>query len=121
MRGQYYPTVLRAFAGHDLSEIQLAAALSFEWHYGAIRRAEWVADWCAGKRAEARDSFMNWTDRGNAAERADIEQGMFFDGVWPEDLCAPVYSVAKPSYRPVNAKRVDVLPLLTRIICGEPD
>jgi lysozyme len=120
MRRQYWPAVLAAFAGHDLSEVQLAAALSFEWHYGAIARAEWVGDWCAGKRAESRASFMNWTDHGNALERAKIERAMFFDGDWPADLRAPVYSVAKPSYRPAKAKRVDVLPILTAILYGDP-
>lgn len=119
MRKQYFPAVLKAFAGRDLSEIQLAAALSFEWHYGAIARADWVGLWCKGKRAESRKAFMNWTDRGNALERAQIEQAMFFDGVWPKDLRAPVYSVAKPSYTPTRPVMTDVLPLLTTIINGE--
>jgi hypothetical protein len=120
MRQQYYPCVLSAFAGHALSEIQLAAALSFEWHYGAIRRAKWVGDWCAGKGAESRASFMQWTDRGNALERAKIERAMFFDGVWPADLHAPIYTVAKPSYRPTRPVRTNVLPILNKIIMGDP-
>jgi lysozyme len=118
MLAQYYPAVLRTFVGHDLSEIQLAAALSFEWHYGAIARADWVGLWCKGKRVESRAAFMNWTDRGNAVERAEVEQAMFFDGVWPKDLRAPVYSVAKPSYTPTRPVMTDVLPLLTKIING---
>jgi len=119
MRKQYYPAVHRAFAEHDLTEIQLAAALSFQWHFGAIGTADWVEHWCAGKRDKSRASFMNWTDRGNALERAKIERAMFFDGKWPADLRALVYSgVARPSYRPIGPKRVDVLPLLTKIILG---
>jgi len=119
MRKHYYPAVHRAFAGHDLTEIQLAAALSFQWHFGAIGTADWVEHWCAGKRDKSRASFMDWTDRGNAIERAKIERAMFFDGRWPADLRALVYSgVARPSYRPISPKRVDVLPLLTKIILG---
>lgn len=121
MRAQYWPAVLAAFAGHDLSEVQYAAALSFQWHFGSIASADWVEDWCAGKRAESRVAFMQWTDRGNAIERAKVERAMFFDGIWPADLRVPVYSVAKPSYRPTHPVMTDVLPILMKIICGEPE
>ena len=120
MRKDYWPAVHAAFAGHDLSEVQLAAALSFQWHYGKIASADWVEDWCAGKRDLARTTFMQWTDRGNAIERARIEQAMFFDGKWPADVRALVYGgVAKPSYQPIRPTKVDVLALLTKIICGD--
>jgi GH24 family phage-related lysozyme (muramidase) len=118
MLAQYYPVVLRTFAELDLTEIQLAAALSFEWHYGAIARADWVRLWLKGRCAESRQAFENWTDRGKAVERSEIEQAMFFDGIWPKDLRAPVYSVAKPSYTPIRPKLTDVLPLLNKIITG---
>jgi len=62
---------------------------------------------------------MQWTDRSNAIERARTEQAMFFDSKWPTDLRALVYGgVRKPSYRPVRPTKVDVLPLLTKIIQG---
>jgi GH24 family phage-related lysozyme (muramidase) len=115
MQAQYLPEVLHAVT-RSMSEVQLAAALSFHWHYGAIATAQWVRDWNAGNVARARDNFLQWTDHGKALERAKAEQQMFFDGKWPTDLRVPVYAVAKPSYKPMRAVLTDVLPLLTSIM-----
>jgi lysozyme len=117
MRAQYLPEVRRALPG-PLSEVQLAAALSFHWHYGAIARADWVGQWNAGHRDEARAAFMHWTDRGKKLDRAKVERAMFFDGVWPADLRVPVWSVAKPSYRPVKPVSTDILPLLETLMAA---
>ena len=115
MQAKYLPEVLHAVT-RPLTEIQLAAALSFHWHYGAIGTAQWVKDWNLGRDDQARTDFMNWTDHGNAEARAKVEQAMFFDCIWPSDLRVPVWSVAKPSYSPVHPVPTDIMPLLQQIM-----
>lgn len=118
MKNHYLPAVERVFQGHELTEVQIAAALSFQWHFGAISKAGWVVDWCQGKPTSAKVNFLQWTDHGRALARAKIEQAMFFDGVWPADIRCPVYPVSKPSYTPAfaKAKLVDLLPQITTIM-----
>ena len=42
LRTRYAPAVRKAFEGHNLSEHEFAAALSFHYNTGAIGRATWV-------------------------------------------------------------------------------
>jgi len=118
MKARYWPVVQSVFEGHVLSEVQYAAALSFQWHFGKLRQADWVETWLAGDHAKAREEFMQWTDHGRALERAKTERAMFFDGEWPADLRVPVYSVAKPSYQPTKPVMTDVLPMVQQILGG---
>ena len=118
MQTKYLPPIAKAFSGHDLTEIQLAVALSFQWHYGEIMQAQWVKDWCVGKPASAKADFMQWTDHGRAFARAKVEQSMFFGGAWPAVILVPVYAVAKPSYMPVRAVMTNVMPMLQQIMGG---
>ena len=118
MRTRYLPAVAKAFAGHDLTEAQLAAALSFHWNTGAILTAQWVKDFVAGKPATARADLMQWTSHGALTARRTREQKLFFDGVWPS-LNVPVYGVAKPSYHPSVAHSIDPLPVLQSILGGQ--
>ena len=39
---KYLPDVLQAFEGHSLNEAQIAAALSFHYNTGGIKKASWV-------------------------------------------------------------------------------
>src|SRR5690554_2778121 len=66
---QYARQVDEAFAGHRLTESQYAAALSFHWNTGAIKRASWVQHWKAGRHTEARQAFMNWVTPPEITER----------------------------------------------------
>lgn len=118
MRTRYLPAVAKAFAGHDLTEAQLAAALSFHWNTGAILTAQWVKDFMAGKPTSARADIMQWASHGALTARRTREQKLFFDGVWPS-LNVPVYSVSKPSYRPAGARSIDVMPVLQSILGGQ--
>ncbi|RYG88816.1 MAG: hypothetical protein EON59_03235 [Alphaproteobacteria bacterium] len=110
MERKYLPDVLAAFAGHTLSEAQLAAALSFHYNTGAIGRAGWVKLFKAGKIAEARVAFMEWRNPPEILPRRAKERDLFFDGRWSQDGKSTVYPVAKPSYAPKwsGAKRVDI-------------
>lgn len=118
MRTRYLPAAAKAFAGHDLTEAQLAAALSFHWNTGAILTAQWVKDFVAGKSASARANIMQWSSHGALIARRTREQKLFFDGVWPP-LAVPVYGVAKPSYHPSGSHPIDALPVLQTILGGQ--
>lgn len=113
MRQKYLPAVAKAFAGHDLTEAQLAAALSFHWNTGAILTASWVKLWKAGELAQARRSFMSWNKPAEIVPRRQAECDLFFDGKWPSLVCT-VWAVKKPSYTPDwrRGERIDLLPIL---------
>jgi GH24 family phage-related lysozyme (muramidase) len=113
---RYLPEVVSAFPGVELSDTQLAGALSFHWRNGAIHRAQWVEEFLAGKISLARKDILNWTDHGRQVPRCTREALLFFDHKWPKPMVVPVYSVAKPSYKPVQGRSVDVIPILTRIM-----
>lgn len=85
LREKYLPAVMRAFEGHDLTEAQLAAALSFHWNTGAIGRASWVKHFMAGNTAKARSSFMVWRKPIEIIPRRRAECDLFFDGTWAGD------------------------------------
>lgn len=118
MRRKYLPSVEQAFAGHTLTEAQVAAALSFHWNTGAIKKAEWVKAFCRGQMTLSRDLIMQWSSHGLLTERRKREQGLFFDGRWPADLRVPVYGVRKPAYRPSGAKAMDLLPMIEQVMGG---
>lgn len=110
LKAIYVPDVLVAFQGKPLSEAEFAAALSFHYNTGAIRRADWVKHWVSGNVAAAKASIMNWKSPPEIKERREKERDLFFDGKWSQDGKATVYLVNKPSYSPKwsSAKRVDV-------------
>ncbi len=114
MRERYLPAVARAFAGCELNEAQVAAALSFHWNSGAIGVADWVKDFKAGKPTSAKAAIMNYRKPASIIPRREMERDLFFDGKWPSDLRCPLYEVAKPSHTPrwASRKMVDVLPAL---------
>lgn len=111
MRTKYLPSVLRAFGGRQLTEAQLAAALSFHWNTGAIERTDWVKLFLAGKLSEARAFLVShYLNGGDLTARRKAEAALFFDGIWSNDGTTTVYDVAKPGYRPKwsSARRVDI-------------
>lgn len=119
MRERYLPAVRKAFAGHELTEAQLAAAVSFHWNTGAITNTGWVRDVLAGKPISARSFLIShYLNNGTLAARRKREAALFFDGVWPASLLCPVYPVRKPSYTPNwgKAERIDLLPQITQAL-----
>lgn len=110
LKAVYVPDVLAAFAGKTLTDAEFAAALSFHYNTGAIRRADWVKHWMSGNVSAARASIMNWKSPPEIEDRREKERDLFFDGKWSQDGKTTVYLVNKPSYSPKwsSAKRVDV-------------
>lgn len=112
----YLPAVLDTFKGVELTEEELTAALSFHYNTGAIGRATWVQDWLDGDVQAAHKNILNWARPREILGRRIKERSLFFDGKWSTDGKALVYDVAKPSYAPINGKRVDVMPLLEKLL-----
>ncbi|MFP4045039.1 MAG: hypothetical protein ACLFTP_10825, partial [Rhodosalinus sp.] len=99
-----------AFSGHDLTEAEFAAALSFHWNTGAIRRASWVKHWLAGDRARARAAILNWKRPPEIIPRRKAEQALFFDGRWSGDGRMTEYTRLSEDYTPdwSSAREIDV-------------
>lgn len=76
---RYAEQVNEAFAGHWLSKAQFAAAVSFHWNTGAIKRASWVKLWKAGDVEGARKAIMYWTTPPEVTGRRRKERDLFFD------------------------------------------
>ncbi|MBY6005364.1 lysozyme [Salipiger bermudensis] len=114
---KYADDVLRAFSGHELTEAQFAAALSFHYNTGAIGRASWVERWKAGDIAGARKAFMNWKKPAEIIPRRQAERDLFFNGKWSGDGHVTEYTRVTASYTPVwsSAQRVDIRPALAEI------
>ena len=118
LENRYMPTVRKAFEGCNLNEHQLAGALAFHWNTGAIARASWVKFWKAGLPDKARASYLSWNKPEAIVSRRKRDAALFFDGVWPADMRATIWNVAKPSYQPKGGKSVDLLPMLQSIMGG---
>ncbi len=113
---RYLPAVLKAFGSHVPSEHELAAALSFHYNTGGIARAEWLRRYVAGDREEARRAFLAWSRPREIIPRRRRERDLLFDGAWSGDGKCMVYEVAKPSYRPVKGRRIEVAATLARLL-----
>lgn len=107
---EYADDVRAAFRGRDLTEAQFAAALSFHWNTGGIKKASWVRQWLAGDAAKARASIMNWKKPKEIIPRRRKERDLFFDGKWSNDGAITEYTRVRSSGSPDwgSAKRVNV-------------
>ena len=115
---RYLPAVLRAFGSREPAEHELAAALSFHYNTGGIARAEWLRRFLAGERDAARRAFLAWSRPPEIAPRRRRERDLLFDGTWSGDGRCMVYEVAKPSYRPVKGRRIELAATLARLMGG---
>jgi lysozyme len=118
LRERYVPAVLKAFAGHQLTEAQFTAALSFHYNTGAIGRAHWVEQYRAGQVAQAKISIMDWDKPAAIIPRREKERDLFFDGKFSNDGKATIYPVNKPSYHPdfAHPLKVDIRPVLEELL-----
>ena len=119
MREKYLPAVAKAFAGRNLNEAQIAAALGFHWNTGKIMLAQWVRDWKDGKPNSAKANILNYRKPAVLLKRRERERALFFDGKWPP-LTVPVYPVSKATHAPIwgRAEKVDLLPVLEQLQAG---
>lgn len=111
VRTKYLPNVQDAFT-RDLTKEQLAAALSFHYNTGGIRKASWVKSFNAGNDELAEKQFMNWSSPKEIIPRREKERDLFFHGDWSNNGTALVYQkVNKPSYKPSSksATRINIL------------
>ena len=115
LQNHYLPQLARAFAGHALSENQVAGALSFLWRNGHLTGTQWVTDFLRGDMVAAGKDFMNWTNHGQEAARCLREHDLFFAATWPS-LMVPISKVLKPSYHPRVTQDIDVMPTLNAIM-----
>ena len=106
MRQKYLPEVEKTFAGHPLSEAQIAAALSFHWNTGAIARASWVDAFKAGDIRDAKRRFLRWNKPASIIKRREAESDLFFDGKWSNDGTTTEYTRLTKSYRPIWSSAV---------------
>lgn len=113
---RFFPSVIKAFGGRNLTENEMAGALSFHWRNGSILTAQWVKDWLEGKPSTAAADFMQWTNHGKQIDRATSDRDLFFNGLWPASLLVSVYRVDKPSYKPGGSTLTDVMPALLEIL-----
>ncbi len=106
----YAKHVDEAFAGVPLTEEQYAAALSFHWNTGAIKRATWVQYFRKGQIEKARQAFMNWTKPSEIARRRAKERDLFFEGKWSSDGTMIEYTRVRSNMSPdwSSAKRISV-------------
>ena len=117
---RYLPAVVAAFGACDPAEHELAAALSFHWNTGALPRAQWLKRHCAGDRDGARACFLDWRRPPEVLPRRRKERDLFFDARWSGDGTVLLYDVAKPSYRPVDPRRIEVASLLATLLPSVP-
>lgn len=82
---KYAPAVREVFASRDITKAQFAAALSFHWNTGSIKKAAWPKLWLAGDPS-ARSRFLSsWSKPAAIIPRRKAEQALFFDGHWSND------------------------------------
>lgn len=117
IRQKYLPSVVEAFPGKVLNEAQTAAALSFHWNTGAIKKAEWIKAFVRGE-SDAEALIMEWSSHGLLTNRRKREQSLFFHGVWPANLSCSVYPVNPSNHHPLIYKGVktDILPDLIKLM-----
>lgn len=112
LRTKYLPQVQAAFRGRELSEAQLAAALSFHWNTGAIGQADWVQSFLLGRRERAWSEFMDWSRPREIISRRKAERALFFDGRWSQDGVVTIYDRVNPREprNPVwrSAREIDI-------------
>jgi GH24 family phage-related lysozyme (muramidase) len=106
----YARQVDQAFKGCRLTDEQYAAALSFHWNTGAIKRASWVKHFKAGNVAKARSAFMLYKKPPEIIGRRKKERDLFFDGKWSSRGTMTEFTRLTSRSTPVwkSAKVIDV-------------
>ena len=118
---RYLKDVEAAFT-KPLEEHQRAAALSFHWNTGAIKRASWVKEFNKGNIAKAKVAFMQWKKPPEIEERRKKERDLFFDGKWSATGKVTEYTriTSKGSPDWTSGKKVDITKELTKALSASP-
>lgn len=103
---KYAQEVREAFT-RPLTQAQFAAALSFHYNTGAIKRATWVKSFNAGKTEVAKAEIMNYKKPAEIIPRREKERNLFFNGVWSNKGTILEYQVSA-SNKPISPKAVNI-------------
>jgi lysozyme len=116
----YADGVREAFKGLKITKGQFAAALSFHWNTGAIKRATWVQHFRAGNDAAARKAIMNWKTPPEIEDRRKKERALFFDGKWSNTGTMLEYTRVTAAMNPDwgSGKRINVAAELAKAFAG---
>lgn len=117
----YADAVRRVFAGVPITKAQFAAACSFHWNTGDIEKATWVKLFKAGKIAEAKKAFMNYSKPASIIGRRKAERDLFFDGKWSNKGVIIEYTRVKGSGAIdwSSGKRINVEKEMRAALAGE--
>lgn len=102
---KYALSVNQVFDGYTLTEAQFAAALSFHWNTGAIKKASWVKKWKTGDFAGAREAFMRYNKPKEIIGRRKKERDLFFEGKWSNNGTMAEYTKLTSKMTPVWSSR----------------
>lgn len=114
---KYADEVEEAFE-QPLQEYQKAAALSFHWNTGAIKKATWVKDFNNGKIGLAYKNFMNWSKPKEIIPRREAERQLFFNEKWVGKGTMTEYTEVDSKKRPVwsSAEVINVDEVLEELL-----
>lgn len=119
---RYAEAVRETFADHPLTQAQFAAALSFHWNTGSIKKASWVGHFKAGRMEKAERSFKSWNKAGGKVSpglvnRRSAEADLLFRGKWSNKGTMLEYTRLTSKSTPdwSSAKRINVEMALWRI------
>lgn len=117
----YADAVRRVFAGVPITKAQFASACSFHWNTGDIEKASWVKLFKAGKIAEAKTAFMNYSKPASIIGRRKAERDLFFDGKWSNKGTITEYTRLKASGAIdwSSGKRINVEKEMRAALAGE--
>jgi GH24 family phage-related lysozyme (muramidase) len=97
----YARQVEEAFEGTPLTKAKFAAAVSFHWNTGAIKKASWVKHYKAGNAIQARANFMLYSKPAAIIGRRRAERDLFFDGRWSNTGTMTEYTRLTSRHTPV--------------------
>lgn len=103
---KYAEDVREAFT-KPLTQAQFAAALSFHYNTGAIKKATWVKSFNDGDIKSAKIEIMNYKKPAEIIPRREKERDLFFDGKWSNNGTILEYQVNANS-KPVNPKSINI-------------
>lgn len=91
----YADEVRFMFSDYELTEEEFAAALSFHWNTGAIKKASWVKTFKSGNKKLARQQFMQYNKPASIIGRRTAEAELLFDHKWSNNGTTVEYQVDK--------------------------
>lgn len=115
---RYAADVEEAFVGYTLKPHEFAAALSFHWNTGAIKKATWVKNVKAGNFPLAKKNFMAYNKPTEIIGRRTKEAKLFFDGIWSNDGMMTEFTEVTAKHTPKwsSAEKIDVKDTLNKLL-----